>query len=633
MRCRPKTLIASLFLLSFLLTCLLVTSSFAEESISYTISGVKIELSDTNLTYTITGDSVPAYTVSKRFAPFRVVLDIAGASFQTPAVKEQAEVPANGFVSLALSEQREMAPSLLRFEFTLADSHDYTVEKMQKGVRLHFFPGKAEATVPATLPGVRELSDLTVKSTPNTTTVTIVSNGPIDNYTVDTIGSGVNRPPRMYIDIEDVSINELPRQKVIGTSVAQVRIASRGKGVRLVFDSATKELFKYTVAPSPEGLAVVIDESTLPPLAKATLPIGAPAPASAPAQDSTLDKLINSSEALLSQQDSPPPPNSAEAKAAALADDFSFAGYQKQRISVDFYKIDIHNVFRLFREVTDLNIIVDEEVQGSLTLALTDVPWDFALDIILNLMDLKKEERFNTIVIYPAKKDFVWPTRAEDNLAFEADVDVVQQEALVIQKSTNLPQEVMKAKEFLGKAHLMESQENYEDAALLYTKAFKLWPDNPKISNRLATLYLVNLGMNAKAVYYAKKSLEINPKDTKAALYAAIGSANMQRVSEAKDYFTQSISDAQPLKEALLSYAAFSENNGYNDAALKLIEKFHNAYGETVDTMVAKARILDKLGLTKDATDQYKAVLNSGFQIRPDLKKFISGRVAANNIK
>ena len=629
MRCRPKTLIASLFLLTFLVTSLLVTSSFAEEPISYTISDVKIELSDTSLTYTITGNSVPAYTVSKRFAPFRVVLDIAGSSFETPAVKEQAGLPANSFVKLSVSQQREMTPPLLRFEFTLADSHDYTVEKLPKGVRLHFFPGKAEATVPAILPGVRELSDLKIQSTPNTTTITVVSNGPLDNYTVDTIGSGVNRPPRMYIDIEDVSVNELPRQKAIGTSVAQVRIAPRDKGVRLVFDSATKKLFKYTVAPSPEGLAIVVDESALPPLAKATLPAGAPAPA----QDSTLDKLIDSSEALLNQQNSPAPLNSAEAQAAALSDEFSFSGYQKQRISVDFYKIDIHNVFRLFREVTDLNIIVDEEVQGALTLALTDVPWDFALDIILNLMDLKKEERFNTVVIYPAKKDFIWPTRAEDNLAFEADIDVVQQEALVIQKSTNLPQEVMKAKEFLGKAHLMESQENYEDAALLYTKALKLWPDNPKISNRLATLYLVNLGMNAKAVHYAKKSLELNPKDTKAALYAAIGSANMQRVSEAKDYFTQSISDTQPLKEALLSYAAFSENNGYNDAALKLIEKFHNSYGETVDTMVAKARILDKLGLSKDATDQYKAVLNSGFQIRPDLKKFISGRVAAKNIK
>ena len=57
-----------------------------------------------------------------------------------------------------------------------------------------------------------------------------------------------------------------------------------------------------------------------------------------------------------------------------LKDSFSFSGYNNERISVDFYKIDLHNVFRLFRQITDLNIIVDEAVNGSITLALTDVP-------------------------------------------------------------------------------------------------------------------------------------------------------------------------------------------------------------------------------------------------------------------
>ncbi len=256
-----------------------------------------------------------------------------------------------------------------------------------------------------------------------------------------------------------------------------------------------------------------------------------------PSSDRTLDQLIGSSEQLLNQTPDKAVSDKTASKAEALQEDFSFSGYNKQRISVDFYKIDIHNVFRLFRQITDLNIIVDEEVKGTLTLALTDVPWDFALDIILNLMDLKKEERFNTIVIYPSKKAFVWPTRAEDNLAFKADIDVIEQEALVIEKSASQSKEIMQAKEFMAKAQNLETSEEFEDAALLYTKAFELWPENTKISNRLATLYLVNLGMNAKAVYYAKESLKRDPQNAQAALYAAIGSANMQRTSEAKGIF------------------------------------------------------------------------------------------------
>ena len=272
-------------------------------------------------------------------------------------------------------------------------------------------------------------------------------------------------------------------------------------------------------------------------------------------------------------------------------------------------------------------------LKGLLTLALTDVPWDFALDIILNLMDLKKEERFNTIVIYPSKKAFVWPTRAEDNLAFEADIKVIEQEALVIEKTATQSNEIMQAKEYMAKAQNLETRQEFEQAAALYAKAFELWPDNAKITNRLATLYLVNLGVNAKAVYYAKESLKHDPKNTNAALYAAIGSANMQRIPEAKEYFTQSISNSPPMKEALLSFAAFSENNGQNEAALKLIDKYHSYYGENLETMVAKARILDKLARSKDATRQYQAVLASGFPMRPDLKQYIHGRLAAKGLK
>jgi type IV pilus assembly protein PilQ len=607
-------------------------SAKSETDVSYEIADIVVSLSDNVISYTISGTSVPIYNVTERFSPFRVLVDVAGAFYGKNLSTEKAQLPENNFATLNVFDIKDQPPASMRFEFTLSDSHDYSVEKAGNNLLIKLFPVSFPKKSASTdkLSGVRSLNDFKVFSTPNTTTITITSNGPIENYTVDTISSGANKPPRMYIDIEDVAINELVTEKNIGTSVDKISVAPKGKGVRIVFDSASKELFKYTVAPSSEGLNVVIDESSqlLPPADAAGKQAG-----TASNQDSTLDQLIGSSEQLLSQAPDKMVTATPASKAAALQDDFSFSGYKKQRISVDFYKIDIHNVFRLFRQVTNLNIIVDEQVQGVLTLALTDVPWDFALDIILNLMDLKKEERFNTIVIYPTKKEFVWPTRAEDNLDFKADIDVIEQESLVIEKSTSQSKEVMQAKELMGKAQNLETREEFEDAALLYSKAFELWPDNTKISNRLATLYLVNLGMNAKAVHFAKESLKRDPQNANAALYAAIGSANMQRIPEAKEYFAQSISKSPPMKEALMSFAAFSENNGQNDAALKLLNKYHSHYGETLDTMIAKARILDKLGMSKDAVQQYGAILNSGFQLRPDLKKYIEGRLAAKDLQ
>lgn len=48
--------------------------------------------------------------------------------------------------------------------------------------------------------------------------------------------------------------------------------------------------------------------------------------------------------------------------------------------------------------------------------------------------------------------------------------------------------------------------------------------------------------------------------------------------------------------------------------------------------MLAKARILDKLDRKQEATQQYKAILNSGYQMRPDLKKYINGRLSAKDL-
>jgi type IV pilus assembly protein PilQ len=609
-----------------------VKTARSEVDTPYVITSAEANLTADRLQYTISGDTPPIYNIIERFSPFRVVVDIAGAEWGDGVSAASAQIPENSFSSLTIEDLDGQQPRLKRFIFSLSDSHDYLVTETANGIQIIFSPKAGEETelaVADDLAGITVLKDLKIVSTPNSTTISILANGPIEDYSVENIGAKDNKPPRMYIDIKNVGVNQLVRDKQVGTSVAKVRVATRGKGARIVFDSAAKELFTYTVVPSPSGLDVVIDETGFLAKKEQSQNDGKQA---VPENDETLDQLITSSEKLLAQDPDEIASKATLEKVAVLEDDFSFSGYKKQRISVDFYKIDIHNVFRLFKDITDLNIIIDEDVKGSLTLALNDVPWDFALDIILNLMDLKKEEKFNTIVIYPAKKEFAWPTRAEDNLAFEADIEVIEEEALIIERSGNFSKEIMKAKELIAMGRLSEKKEAFEDAAVLYTEALNYWPDNTKISNRLASLYLANLGGNAKAVYFAKKTLANDPLDRNAALYAAIGSANMQRLAEANEYFLQSVSDTPPMKEALLSYAAFSENNSENEAALILIDKYHSYYGESVDSMLAKARILDKMGLDEKARQQYYALISSGFQLRPDLKKFIEGRLATKSI-
>jgi len=301
-----------------------------------------------------------------------------------------------------------------------------------------------------------------------------------------------------------------------------------------------------------------------------------------------------------------------------------------ETISVDFYKIDLHNVFRMLREITGKNIVIAGGVSGTLTLALTDVPWRFALDIILNLKDLASIERENTIVIYPKDKEFVWPEREEDTISIEMNDDIITKEGLVIKQEKDTPPEQLEAKKLIANGRAAEKKGDLETAVRFYEKALGKWPENTKLANKISTTYLAELHQNAKAVFFAKKVLEADKKNSTAALNAAVGYANMEEYNQAQQYFDQSVNTGKPSREALISYAAFSERQRQYDAALRLLRKLEDLYGQDLNSMVAQARIHDALGDYGAARKQYKAILHAGFRVPPDLKKFILSKTGNN---
>ena len=162
----------------------------------------------------------------------------------------------------------------------------------------------------------------------------------------------------------------------------------------------------------------------------------------------------------------------------------------------------------------------------------------------------------------------------------------------------------------------------------MYEQALDKWPDNSKLANKIASLYLVQLRQNAKALHYAQKALQAAPDNDSAALNAAIASANMQDRKGARQYFEQSVNAPKPSREALLSFAVFSEEQRDYAGALKVLEKHNSLYGKDLTGMVATARIHDKMGQQAKATQAYQAILRSGFGIPPDLEKYIKGRIA-----
>ena len=450
------------------------------------------------------------------------------------------------------------------------------------------------------------------------------------------------KPSRIVVDIADAAVankDTLKLQGALPYSLATTTVSDSKPALTRMEFTFTKEYAGYEVKTNNNTIELAVDLGGKGAAGKsAEKPAtGKPGAGNGPDQINSLIAQKQNLESQLPKVDVAAKAGKAKAEAAknvgdTLQNNF-FGGYDKQRITVDFYKIDLHNVFRLIREVSGVNIVVDEAVNGSLTLALNDVPWDFALDIILNLKDLQKEERYNTIVILPKAKEFNWPERAEDNLNFEADEKVAAKEAIVIQQQMNITPEVAAAKQSVQKGREQEKNGNYEEAVKSYLEAFAKWPDNDRLANKISSIYLVYLRQNAKAVFYAKQALQVNSKNSGAALNAAIALANMHENKEAQQYFAQSVSMDKPAREALLSYAVFSEEQKLYDGAITLLNKVEKLYGQSVESMITYARILDKKGESAQATEKYKEIMLSGYQIPPDLQKYINSRIALNPSK
>lgn len=102
------------------------------------------------------------------------------------------------------------------------------------------------------------------------------------------------------------------------------------------------------------------------------------------------------------------------AEKAAKGEDSATAGYTGRRLSMDFMDADIRNVLRLIGEVSGLNMVTGDDVQGKVTIRLVDVPWDQALEVILKTKSLDQVREGNVIRIAPAEKLAAEKTRLRE---------------------------------------------------------------------------------------------------------------------------------------------------------------------------------------------------------------------------
>ena len=101
------------------------------------------------------------------------------------------------------------------------------------------------------------------------------------------------------------------------------------------------------------------------------------------------------------------------------------AGYTGEKLSLNFQNVEVRAVLQVIADFTGLNIITSDTVTGNLTLRLKDVPWDQALDIILQTKGLDMRKTGNVVWIAPRDE-----LATKEKLALEAQQQITDLEPL-----------------------------------------------------------------------------------------------------------------------------------------------------------------------------------------------------------
>lgn len=100
-------------------------------------------------------------------------------------------------------------------------------------------------------------------------------------------------------------------------------------------------------------------------------------------------------------------------------------GYVGEKLSLNFQNIEVRSVLQVIADFTSLNIITSDTVTGNLTLRLKDVPWDQALDIILQAKGLDMRKTGNVVWIAPRDE-----LATKEKLALEAKQQIADLEPM-----------------------------------------------------------------------------------------------------------------------------------------------------------------------------------------------------------
>lgn len=335
-------------------------------------------------------DKVLSFELS---APPRLVVDFYGAK---PRFKEQAYDVADGFRQIRVGTYEDKT----RFVFDAAGANlpEHTVDRQGAQVVVGW---SGAATVAAPTPAPESSVAPTTGSV--STVVQSVDFALEGNNSVLTVG--VQGSPRaiqpsekngaVQFGVENASINKALRRAIdtsaFPSAVKTVTpfVEGSGKEQDVLFAVDLRGATPYWLEQVPGKLRLVVEngEFTGPQPTPTTVKLAGRAMATdAPAIAAPVVAPAPVAKPLLSAETSVP------------------AGYHGEKISLVFDDADTRKILQLIGEVSNLNIIAADDIQGTITLRLVDVPWDQALDLIMEIKGLGMIREGNVARIMPKEK-------------------------------------------------------------------------------------------------------------------------------------------------------------------------------------------------------------------------------------
>ncbi len=206
-------------------------------------------------------------------------------------------------------------------------------------------------------------------------------------------------PPRLVLDFPGMSDASPRKRIVVGNPLLQdIRIGQHTDKVRVVFTFPGKEVLQHQITKGSQTLEVFVGQSKE---ENASLEKPLKVEIQGPGRPFSASRHLSAPAPVPKDM---PYPEDKKPYLAAEAEPERPKPYSGARISLDFINADIREVFRLIGNAAEREIIPSDEVTGTISLRLIELPWDHALDIILANRNLQKVEARNVIYILPAEK-------------------------------------------------------------------------------------------------------------------------------------------------------------------------------------------------------------------------------------